>query len=652
MRTMLFAMAVIALAICPFAQFTYLKTLDGTGSNISGITAQYNFSRPVGLEYNDGKLYVSDFDKAYVYIMNIENNTVSGRAGVPGDDPSSLQGPMHILLDGQDGLFIVDKAAGAIKKSTGTTSLLLVGGGTGSINAPTGIAANQAYLYVTETGSNTIRRLNRPHYTLDTAFSSPGSGDGQIIDPQDLQVVGDKLYVANTGNNRIEVLDGNFGYVQTLGRGLGGISLSGPKGLYFDMASQNTYVADTNNHRVVVFNARGYPVATLGTKGVSGSGNYLFNQPYEVLVADGKLFVSDYGNRRVQVFSIGQFTVNETVLEKINSANATVAELLALMPVANRLGISVVTTAQFDIESAYDAMDRRDYGEAQSKASKAEADAKSKTLFAKQEIAVGAKGLAAKVMERIAPYESEVANTSLAADYTSIKNKAADVSGKIERQEYMQATDLALSLNTLAGSFIQKVMQQRAGEKVEIGKETAESLRAEHAKIRANLAAYLDEAKKYKQTLAGESVGGLLQYAMEDIDAGKLDSANQTLAQAEARLSALQKELGEKAVKINAMSEKITAVKTRIAELEGQKVLMYPDFSSARSLLREAEDSLYENPDSASSMAEEALTLAGQASSNAKTLSYTIIGAVVLFGFALLVGGFFAWKMFLSPRKK
>ncbi|MDW8395821.1 MAG: PKD domain-containing protein [Anaerolineae bacterium] len=106
------------------------------------------------------------------------------------------------------------------------------------------------------------------------------------------------------GSHRIQIFnpDGSF-YGAFGGYGSGSYQFIAPTGLAFD-AQGNLYVADSENHRVQIYDRHLAYVATLGITGTAGSGNNQFNRPYDVAVdRDGNIYVADEGNDRIQVFN-------------------------------------------------------------------------------------------------------------------------------------------------------------------------------------------------------------------------------------------------------------------------------------------------------------------------------------------------------------
>ena len=128
------------------------------------------------------------------------------------------------------------------------------------------------------------------------SFGQQGSGNGQLDDPTGIAVDPDGLaYVCNCRNNCIEIfrMDGTF--VKQFGVG----HLSNPSGVTVN--NNQVYVADSGNNRISIFTLEGHLTRTIGSQG-SGPGQ--FDWPTAVSISsDGDMYVTDYWNHRVQVFS-------------------------------------------------------------------------------------------------------------------------------------------------------------------------------------------------------------------------------------------------------------------------------------------------------------------------------------------------------------
>lgn len=64
---------------------------------------------------------------------------------------------------------------------------------------------------------------------------------------------------------------------------------------------KNMYVCDLNNHRIQIRNTEGKFISSFGRLGTH---NGEFNSPTNLFVRNSRLYISDYGNKRIQVFSL------------------------------------------------------------------------------------------------------------------------------------------------------------------------------------------------------------------------------------------------------------------------------------------------------------------------------------------------------------
>jgi uncharacterized protein (TIGR03663 family) len=158
-----------------------------------------------------------------------------------------------------------------------------------------------------------------PFDLFSADYPGPGTGQGQLNQPAGIGVSpdGEVIYVLNAGNRRIDryerdgtflgvwdaALDPALGLSWNVNQGATGLTV-GPDGL--------VYIADTWNHTVIVLDESGTVVRQLGQRGnltditdegVPSASPGLFFGPRGVAVTNERVFVTDTGNERVQVFS-------------------------------------------------------------------------------------------------------------------------------------------------------------------------------------------------------------------------------------------------------------------------------------------------------------------------------------------------------------
>jgi len=139
-------------------------------------------------------------------------------------------------------------------------------------------------------------------------WGSQGKGNGQFQDPRGIAVdETGNIYVAHSGNNRIQKFDSNGNFLTQWGsKGSGPGQFQEPWGIAVN-AEGHVYVADTWNHRIQKFDGEGKFLAQWGgyraTGGAAVGEEGFFWGPRDIAVdAAGNIYVSDTGNKRVQVF--------------------------------------------------------------------------------------------------------------------------------------------------------------------------------------------------------------------------------------------------------------------------------------------------------------------------------------------------------------
>ena len=128
------------------------------------------------------------------------------------------------------------------------------------------------------------------------SFGQQGSGNGQLNNPIGIAVDTDGLvYVSNHCNHRIEVFRTDGTFVKQFGVG----HLSNPWGVTVN--NKQVYVADGGNCRISIFTLEGQLIRTIGSEGCDPG---QFNWPTALAISpDGDMYITDYNNHRVQVFS-------------------------------------------------------------------------------------------------------------------------------------------------------------------------------------------------------------------------------------------------------------------------------------------------------------------------------------------------------------
>ena len=252
--------------------------------------------------------------------------------------------PVSIIADSEDNLWISDEATHKLSVLTKEGELLRQWGehgtGPGQLNGPSGIAFDaQENIYVSDSVNHRVQKFTKEGVFL-MGWGSHGAGDGEFNLPWGIEVdeLGD-VYVVDWRNDRVQKFTAegefifNFG---TSGSGYG--EFNRPSGVAVDKDG-DIYVADWGNHRVQLFDSEGRFVEKFigdGTLSKSARKSMMTNMialrlremtevesqkrlqwPASVRVDDhGRMYVSDYGSGRIQVYQKEAYPLEPHQIEK------------------------------------------------------------------------------------------------------------------------------------------------------------------------------------------------------------------------------------------------------------------------------------------------------------------------------------------------
>ncbi|MEI6667887.1 MAG: 6-bladed beta-propeller [Acidobacteriota bacterium] len=198
-----------------------------------------------------------------------------------------------------DRLVVTDSASGRVicLDDRGRTRWTL-GPGDG-FERPTGVVVAGDRVYVADTLANRIVIVGLGGKVLGS-FGRRGDGPGEFNFPTNLaRTIDGRLLVTDAMNFRVQVFDADGRFLRTFGRlGDGSGDFDKPKGVAVD-SDGHIYVVEGISDVVQVFDDSGQFLLAFGGSG-SGAGQLWL--PSGIAIANGRIYVADSANRRIQVY--------------------------------------------------------------------------------------------------------------------------------------------------------------------------------------------------------------------------------------------------------------------------------------------------------------------------------------------------------------
>ncbi len=251
------------------------------------------FLQPRDIAVNSqGAIFVADTGNRRVQRLDAEGHPVAVLQG-------TFEEPLALVTDAADNLYVLDSVPGWIyryDKNGQPTGRF--GGAAAQLYHPRGMAIDMdANLYVADTGGCRVVKFS-PAGDVIAKYGSKGTGKGQFVEPTDVAVGPNGLmYVADAGNRRVVVLDAAGGYV---GEWAAPQSVA-YNGIHLALSQGGLIlVTDPEGGRLLGYDSAGRLLQQTGRKGAEPG---LLLTPVGVLAgADGRVYVAEVGNQRVQVF--------------------------------------------------------------------------------------------------------------------------------------------------------------------------------------------------------------------------------------------------------------------------------------------------------------------------------------------------------------
>jgi len=266
---------------------TEIRVINWEDENLGVRGSTELFNWPAGLLVDhDENLYVSDEAKHCIVVMDKEGNHLS-TWGQHGSSQGQLNRPSGMTFDTEGNILLSDTMNNRVQRFTTSGEHLQTIEMQG-LNNPWGIAEDaEGYIYVADWKNDRIVKLSKEG-ELSLTIGATGSQKGQMSRPSSVAVDqhGD-IYVADRGNDRVQLFDKKGKYIQSFH---GDASLS-KSGLAYVLS----------NHQTLRLREMGDVEKA-----------QRLDVPMTVRVdRDFRLFITDFGNHRIQVYKKDAIELSE-----------------------------------------------------------------------------------------------------------------------------------------------------------------------------------------------------------------------------------------------------------------------------------------------------------------------------------------------------
>jgi DNA-binding beta-propeller fold protein YncE len=269
---------------------------------VLGGSGYVSFSKPMGVHYDNGRLFVVDTGKLTVFMLDKKNQlfkalSIRGR--------QAFRVPVHMAIDSKGNIIVVDAAAAQIIMFDSNGNYLKHVFRKDKWTRPTGITIDKKRhrIYIADTQKHKVRVYDdRSHELLQTIGGIRGTGEGEMNFPTHMTVNknnGD-LLVTDTMNARVQIFDYKGRFKLAFGQfGDGPGMFSRPKGIAVD-SEDHIYVADAGFNNIQIFDYEGRVL--LAFSGYGQERGHMILPAGLFIDDDDVIYVSDSFNERINLF--------------------------------------------------------------------------------------------------------------------------------------------------------------------------------------------------------------------------------------------------------------------------------------------------------------------------------------------------------------
>jgi len=298
---------ILSLFVTLSGQFFY-EDQFGTTEGVAKLSYPYH----VAID-NNGNMYVTDWEENQVKVLDPSGNLLR-QFGSEGYGNKQFKGVKGIAVDDDNNIYVTDYYNNRVQKFDPYGNFLMKFNvsehPTGETNEPNGLDIGpDGKIYVCLGRKSVVEVYSAAGIYIEDIGTPYGSGNDGISTPHDVSVDDQSNIYVICGNEKMKKFDKDGNFLMKIeddaGYGSGNGQFWNPYGI--DVGSDGKiYVSESWNHRVQIFDASGKYVSKFGSR---GDGNTQFDFPLGMsLDKNDNIYVCDPSNQRIQKFtSSGSF---------------------------------------------------------------------------------------------------------------------------------------------------------------------------------------------------------------------------------------------------------------------------------------------------------------------------------------------------------
>lgn len=257
--------------------------------------------KPFGIHIGiDDKIYVTDTGASALFIFDKKNNKLKI---INGSKKQKFVSPIDVKTDNGNIIYVADSVLKKIFTFSQDGKFLGYFAKDFDFKRPTGLVMNNVKetIYVSDTLNSTLEVFNFQGKHIET-IGKYGDQEMEFNSPTFLAIDNDEnIYVSDSMNQRIQIFDTNHKFIRTFGE-MGKVpgTFANPRGIAVDKDG-NIFVSDTLFNTIQIFNNKGQLLMLFGQEGMKRGS---FEIPAGIAIKNGKIFIADSYNMRIQKFSL------------------------------------------------------------------------------------------------------------------------------------------------------------------------------------------------------------------------------------------------------------------------------------------------------------------------------------------------------------